>query len=270
MIIIGEKINGTIPSVKEAILNHDKEFIKDLAILQTEAGADYIDIAAGTAPEMEEETMCWLIDLVQDVTDKPLCIDSPDPVLLKKISPLVKNPGLINSISLEGEKCDIILPILKKNPKWGVIALCCDQSGVAESSEIKIQNARTLIRKASEYDISPDRIHIDPLVLALSSTQNAATEFITAIRKIKEEYPTVNITAALSNISFGMPIRKIINNNFLALCMEAGLDSVIADPLNKAFIETIYATNAILGKDRLCRKYNTAYRKGIIGTKPAR
>lgn len=268
MIIIGEKINGTIPSVGEAIANHNEELIRDLAIRQSDAGADYIDIAAGTATEIEEETMCWMIDLVQEATDKPLCIDSPNPALLAKLYPRVKNPGLINSISLEGEKCEILLPVLKDNPEWGVVALCCDQSGVAETADIKVQNALTLIEKAAEYGISPERMHIDPLVLALSAAQNAAIEFLDAIRRIKKAYPTVNVTAALSNVSFGMPVRKIVNTNFLALCMEAGLDSVIADPLNKPVMETIYATNAILGKDRLCRKYNTAYRKGIIGTKP--
>lgn len=265
MIIIGEKINGAIPSVGEAIAKKDDEFIKQLAIRQDEAGADYIDVCAATDPSIEEETMCWLIDLVQSVTDKPLCIDSPDPYLLKKLYPRVHHPGLINSISLEGEKCDVLLPILSDHPEWSIIALCCDQSGIAESAEVKTENAFTLIKKAETYGILPERMHIDPLVLALSAVGTAATEFFSAIRRIKKEYPTVNITAALSNISYGMPARKLINTNFLAIAMEAGLDSMIADPLNKSVMETVYATNALLGKDRLCRKYNTAYRKGIIG-----
>lgn len=267
MIIIGEKINGTIPSVNEAIKNRDIEFIKNLAIKQSEAGADYIDICASTIPNLEYDTMCWLLDIVQDVTDKPLCIDSPDPELLVKIFPKVAIPGIINSISLEGNKCDILLPLLKENPEWKVIALCCDQDGIAENANAKVENAFRLIEKAEKYDISPERMHIDPLVLALSAVENAAIEFFKSIRRIKERYPTVKITAALSNISFGMPARKLINTNFLALCMAEGLDSVITDPLNKSVIETIYATEVILNKDHLCRKYNNAYRKGIIGKK---
>lgn len=267
MIIIGEKINGTIPSVAAAISNHDEQFIKDLAIRQSEAGANYIDICAGTAVEIEEETLCWLIDIVQEVTETPLCIDSPDPELLARIYPRVKHPGLINSISLEGNKCDIILPILRDHPEWGVVALTCDQSGIAETADTKVENAFALIEKALSYGVGPERIHIDPLVLALSAAQNAATEFFEAIQRIKEKYPKVHVTAALSNISFGMPARKLVNTNFLALSMEAGLDSVIADPLDRGVIETIFAVDAILGHDRLCRKFNTAYRKGIIGKK---
>lgn len=266
MIIIGEKINGTIPSMKEAIETKNEAYIMNIAKAQDEAGADYIDVCAATDPSVEEETMCWLIDLVQSVTEKPLCIDSPDPALLKRMYPRVHNPGLINSISLEGAKCDILLPILAEHPEWNVVALCCDQSGIAESADQKVENAFALIEKAASYGITPDRMHIDPLVLALSAVGNAATEFFSAIRRIKAEYPTVNVTAALSNISFGMPARKLINTNFLAIAMEAGLDSMIADPLNRPVMETVYATNAILGKDRLCRKYNTAYRKGVIGT----
>lgn len=264
MIIIAEKINGTIPSVGKAIEEHNEEFIRDLAVRQSEAGADYLDVSASTAPEIEEKTMRWLIDIVQEVSDKPLCIDSPDPALLKKLMPYVKNPGLVNSISLEGDKCDILLPALKDDERWGVVALCCDKSGIAESADLKVQNAFTLIEEAAKYGISPERMHIDPLVLALSAVGNTALEFTEAIRRIKAEYPTVNVTAALSNVSYGMPLRKIVNSAFLTLCMQAGLNSVIADPLNQSVINTIYSTNALLGNDRLCRKYNTAYRKGVI------
>ena len=108
-------------------------------------------------------------------------------------------------------------------------------------------------------------MHIDPLVLALSAVNDSALQFFSAVRRIKEVHPTVNVTAALSNISFGMPVRKLVNTNFLTLAMEAGLDSVIADPLNRDVIGTIYAAEALLGRDRLCRRYNTAYRKGKIG-----
>lgn len=265
MIIIGEKINGAIPSVKEAIENRNEEFIRNLAVRQDQAGADYIDVCAGTATEIELETLRWMVELVQDVTEKPLCIDSPNPEILLKLFPSVRKPGLINSISLEGEKCNILLPLLQDNPEWGVVALCCDQSGIAEDTETKVANALTLIETAGKYNVAPERIHIDPLVLALSAVGTAAVNFIEAVRQIKERCNQVNITAALSNISFGMPARKLVNTNFLALAMQAGLDSVIADPLSRPVIETIYAVDCLLGKDKLCRKYNKAFRKGIIG-----
>ena len=265
MILIGEKINGAIPVVAEAIANRDAAFIQKRALDQEAAGADYLDVCAGTAPELEYDALCWLIDTVQAVATKPICIDSPNPEMLARVFPKLEKPGLINSISLEGNKCEVLLPLLRENPAWGVVALCCDNSGVAASADDKVKNACILIEKAAEYGVTPDRMHIDPLVLALSAVNDSALQFFDAVRRIKQAYPTVKVTAALSNISFGMPVRKLVNVNFLTLSMQAGLDSVIADPLNRDVIGTIYATEALLARDRLCRKYNSAYRKGKIG-----
>ena len=265
MIIIGEKINGTIPSVGTAIANRDEGFIRDLALRQSHVGAQYLDVCASTTPDVELETLEWLIDLVQDATDTPLSIDSPNPEILAQVMPRVKHPGLVNSISLEGAKCDVILPLLAENDAWGVIALCCDQSGIAETADIKVANACTLIERAAGYGIDPSRMHVDPLVLAVSAVGSAALEFLEAVKRIKDQYPTVNVTAALSNVSYGMPARKLVNSTFLVLCMQAGLDSVIADPLNRDVMGTFYATDAILDRDRHCRRYNNAYRQGIIG-----
>ena len=265
MIIIGEKINGAIPATANAIAQRDADYILNLVKIQEEAGADYLDVCAGTTPEEEKEALLWLIDVVQSQATKPICIDSPDPQILVDVFPKLKKPGLLNSISLEGKKCEILLPLLRENPEWGVVALCCDNSGVAESADDKVKNAFRLIECAAEYGISPDRIHIDPLVLALSAVNDSALQFTEAIRRIKEKYPTVNVTAALSNISFGLPVRKLINTHFLTLCMQAGLNSVIADPANRDVTATLFAVEALLGRDKYCRKYTTAYRKGKIG-----
>lgn len=266
MIIIGEKINGAIPAVAQAIANRDDEKIRTLAIGQRDAGADYLDVCAGTNTDAEYETLTWLIDLVQDAVDTPICIDSPNPHMLIKVFPKLKGAGLINSISMEGDKCDLLLPLLKEHPDWGVIALCCDRQGIASKTEHKVAIAFEIISKAAAYGIQPERIHIDPLVLALSAVNDSAQNFYAAIRQIKERYPDIKVTAALSNISFGMPVRKLVNMNFLALAMDAGLDSAIIDPLNRDIIGTILATEALLGKDKYCQKYNKAYRSGKIGS----
>lgn len=265
MIIIGEKINGAIPRVAEAIRSRNQALIEELVAKQLAAGANYLDVCAGSSPQEELEDLKWLVDVVQGCTDTPICIDSPDPRILAAIVPYISKPGIINSISGEGEKCEILLPILRDNPQWQVVALCCDNQGIASAAEDKIRIALDLIRQAESYGVTPDRIHIDPLVLALSAVNTAANSFCEAVRRIKEAYPTVKITAALSNVSYGMPVRKLINQNFLTLALAAGLDSGIVDPTNRTITETIYATEALLGKDRLCRKYNTAYRKGLIG-----
>ncbi len=266
MVIIGEKINGAIPKIAAAIRVRDAQTIIDTAKLQIDAGANYLDVCAGSAPQDEYEDLVWLIGVVQGYTDVPICIDSPDPYILKRVFPLLKRPGIINSISGEGEKCDVLLPILRDNPQWQVIALCCDNNGIAALTEDKVRIAFDLIEKAGKYGVQPDRIHIDPLVLALSAVNTAAVSFCDAIRGIKEKYPTVKITAALSNVSYGMPARKLINQTFLTIALAAGLDSGIVDPARREIIETIFAAEALLGRDRLCRKYNNAYRSGKIGS----
>lgn len=265
MIIIGEKINGAVPRTAEAIRNRDENYILHLIKSQEEAGADFLDVCAGTSPNEEYDTLCWLIDLVQSNATKPICLDSPDPRMIEKIFSRLEKPGIINSISCEGEKCEVLLPILKDNEQWQVIALCCDNSGVAAAADEKVRIAFELIEMAGRYGVTPDRMHIDPLVLALSAVNDSSLQFCESIRRIKEKYPTTNVAAALSNVSFGMPVRGLINRNFLTLTMAAGLDTLIADPTNRDVTGNIYATQALLGKDRFCRKYNSAYRAGKIG-----
>jgi 5-methyltetrahydrofolate--homocysteine methyltransferase len=267
LIVIGEKINGAIPSTAEAIRKKDAEMIKSLAIAQTEAGADYLDICAGTGPELEQETLAWLLDATQSASELPICIDSPDPQMILKIFPYIKKPGIINSVSGEGNKCELLFPLLKKYPAWKVIALTCDDNGIPSDAETKAKIALRLIGKAQKEGIPPESLFIDPLVLSLSAVNDALLQFMSAIGRIKAEYPTVHFTSGLSNISYGMPARGIINRNFLTLALAAGMDSAIMDPTNRAMTETIYAAEALLGMDKFCSKYNKAYRLGRIGVK---
>jgi len=264
MIVIGEKINGAIPSVGQAIERRDSEFIRDLAIRQAAAGANYLDVCAGTSPEKEFDTLCWLIDIVQEATDTLICIDSPNVQTLKEVLPRIEGSGIINSVSGESDKCEVIFPLLRGND-WQVVALTCDDNGIPSDAPTKIDIAVKLIEKAAEYGIGPERIFIDPLVMAVSAANDAMLHFVEAIREIKRRYPTVMTTSGLSNISFGMPYRKVINLNFLTLALAAGMDSAIIDIMNRDTYATILAAELLLNKDKFCRKYNTAYRQKKIG-----
>ena len=263
MIIIGEKINGAIPSVAAAITERNADFITDLATRQTEAGADYLDICAGTASELEKETLTWLLETVMGSVDTKICIDSPDVDVISEMLTVIKQPGIINSVSGEGNKCDRIFPLIK-DTDWKVIALTCDNIGIPAEAKRKVEIALELIDKAATYGITPDRIFIDPLVLSLSVVNDALLNFIEAIKQIKEKHPNVHFTSGLSNISYGMPKRKLINRNFLAFSLEAGMDSAIMDPTDKDMYSSILAVEALLGKDKFCRTYNKAYRQGKI------
>lgn len=264
MIIIGEKINGTIPVIKEAIQKRDAALIADRAIKQTEAGANFIDVCASTAPEEEIKTLKWLIDVVQDATDTPLCIDSPNPHAIEAVFKYANKPGLINSISEEGDKCEILLPLLQGNT-WEVVGLTCDDKGIPNDLETKLSITRSMVEKAGKYDITPDRIHIDPCVMALSTANNSMLNFAEEIREIKKIYPTIHVTGAISNISFGLPVRPLLNKTAMAFAIEAGMDSAVMDPLNRDLMGTIFATYALMGQDKHCRKYSRAFRSGTIG-----
>ncbi len=264
MIIIGEKINGTIPSVKKAIEERDEGFIRNLALKQAEAGAHYLDVCASTAPEHEVETLIWLMNIVQDAVDTPLCIDSPNAKTIEKVFQNAKRPGLINSVSEEGDKCEIIFPMIK-GTDWQVIALTCDNRGIPSDVQTRVDITKIMVEKAQKYDITPDRIHVDPLVMALSADNNSLMNFVETLQTVKKLYPTIKVTSGLSNISFGMPLRKIVNQHFLTIAVYAGMDSAIMDPLNRDMNTTLVTAEALLGRDKFCRKFSNAYRKNTIG-----
>ncbi len=264
MIIIGEKINGAIPSVAKAIKERDDAHIRNLVKRQVEAGVDYLDVCAGTSVDQELEVLNWLLSIVQEETDTPLSVDSPDANIIRSVLPNVKRVGIINSVSGEGDKCEILYPLMKDND-WKIIALTCDDDGIPDTSQKKIDIAVRLIEEARKYDLEPDRIYIDPLVMTLSVVNDSMLIFMETIREIKRLYPGVKTTSGLSNISYGMPYRKIINLNFLTLALSAGMDSAIIDPTNRDLYATILATEALLNKDKHCRNFSRAYRQGKIG-----
>lgn len=268
MIIIGEKINGAIPSIQSAIARRDAALIYERTVAQAEAGAHFLDCAPSTATDVEYDTMNWLIDIMQSATDTPLCIDSPNVMLLKRIleEGRVKRPGMVNSVNEEGIKCETIFPIIAGSD-WQVIGLTCDKDGIPADPEKKIDIAKRIIDKADHYGVKLENLHIDPCVMALATMPTSMRDFAQCIQGIHAYAPTVKVTGAISNISFEMPARKYINNNCMAYAIEAGLDSAIMDPCNADMMSTIYACEALQMIDKGGRKYNRAYRQGKIGVK---
>ena len=254
MIIIGEKLNGSIPSIAKAIAEKDADLIRERARMQAEAGATFLDVCASVEEDVEVETLKWMIDLVQEVTDTPICVDSPSARSCVAAIPFCKRPGLINSVSLEGDKIDTIFPVIA-DTDWECVALLCDNDGIPDSVERRMKIFFGIMEKAKQYGIAPSRLHIDPLVVTLGTDQTALTVFADCCRRIKYEYPEIHITSGLSNISFGLPVRKNINQAFMVLAMNAGMDSAIVDPTNKNMIGMIYATNALLERDEYCLQY---------------
>ncbi len=264
MIIIGEKINGAIPAVAKAIQEKDGDFIKNLAVTQAEAGAHFIDTCASTDVSVELETIKWLIDQVQEVTDTPIAVDSPDAGICAKAMEFCKKPGLINSVSMEGDKIDVIFPLIA-DTTWECAALLCDDTGIPQSGEKRLEVFAATMERAKEFNIPPSRLHIDPLVEMLCTSEDGISTVINVIKEIKGQYPDIHITGGASNISFNLPARKFINQAFLVLAMGAGMDSAIINPLHKHMMGLIYATEALKGQDEYCMEYIQGYREGLYG-----
>ena len=265
MIIIGEKINGSIPVVAEAIANRDSELIRQRAIAQANAGASYIDCCA-SVHENEVETLHWMIDCIQEVTDLPICVDSPSAEALAEAWKFCNKPGMFNSVSGEGTKMDVIFPILAENKGWKCIALLSDDTGIPKNASDRLKVFDKIMAKAKEYGIAPDRLFIDPLVEMLCTSENGIETNTTVISEVRRQYPDIHIEAAVSNISFNLPVRKMINLGFTVLAMNAGLDAAILDPTNRDMMGLIYATEALLGQDDYCMEYIGAYREGLFGS----
>jgi 5-methyltetrahydrofolate--homocysteine methyltransferase len=264
MIIIGEKINGAIPSVARAIAEGDSGFIKDLAKAQSDAGAHFIDVCASTDVSIELEKMQWLIDLVQEVTETPIAVDSPSAEVCAQSVKMCKNPGLVNSVSMEGNKIEVIFPVIADS-NWHCAALLCDDTGIPKSGQQRLDVFAAIMEKAKAYKIDPSRIHIDPLVEMLCTSEDGINVILDVMRNIKTQYPTIHITGGASNISFNLPARKYVNQAFIVMAMGAGMDSAIINPLDKHMMGLIYATEALKGMDEYCIEYISGYRSGLFG-----
>ncbi|MDR1487756.1 MAG: dihydropteroate synthase [Deltaproteobacteria bacterium] len=269
MIIIGEKINGTRKKVAEAISSGNEDFIKELAVNQFKAGAAYLDVNAGTLPAREAQDMVWLIELThQAAPEAIICLDSANPEALSAGLEKVKsfNPPkiMINSLSGEAKRIEGVLPLAAK---YGteLIVLALDDKGIPETVEGRMEIVRRLVTLCRQNGLEDQKLFIDPLVMTISTNIKAGMVTLDTIKAVKSEFPEVHLTCGHSNISFGMPLRSIINQSFMALTIYAGLDSAISDPENRELKAATLATEALLGADRHCMKFNRAYRAKQIG-----
>jgi len=263
MIIIGEKLNSTNKAARAAIDSRDASFVHDMAKKQMDAGASYIDLNAGMFVEDEPEKLEWLARTAQEAVDAPFSLDSPNPEALEKALKIIKAKPIINSITLEKERYDSILPLVLEY-STRVIALCMDDGGMPETTEERVAIADKLIAGLTAKGVDISDIFIDPMVRPVGTGSHYGVVALETIRRVRSEFPEVHITCGLSNISFGLPARKVINQAFMIAAMTCGLDSAILDPLDKRLMAYIYASEAMLGKDDFCMNYLAKFREGLI------
>jgi 5-methyltetrahydrofolate--homocysteine methyltransferase len=267
MLIIGENINASNNHVAEAIARRDEEFLVNLGKSQTLAGADFIDVNAGSGHgSLQEATsdIKWLVGIIQTAIEKPLSIDSDSPDVIR--AALKEYSGerlIINSITAETARLESIGPLVAERQAW-VIALAMGTDGIPACVEGRLNACERIMFYLTGLGIKAEQVLFDPLVLPIAVDTSQGLVTLKTIEQIKSRYPDSRVVMGLSNISYGLPKRKLINRAFLLMAACAGLDSVIVDPLDNKAMSLIKIADMLIGKDSSCRAYLRAHRKGNI------
>lgn len=260
MIIVGELINASRKKIASAIESKDTEAIQTTARDQHEHGANYIDVNAGVFLGKEPEYLQWLTSTVQAAVDAPCCIDSPDPKAIESALTVHKGTPMINSISLEKDRYEALLPIVA-GTDFKVVALCMSDKGMPQTTDERMGIAEELVNKLVKNDVPVENIYVDPLVQPLSTNDTFGVEFLNSIEIIRKTFRGIHTVCGLSNISYGLPERKFLNQTFMVMAIARGLDGAIVNPLDKKMMANIIAAEALVGNDEWCSAYLAAYRE---------
>ncbi|MBW2513846.1 MAG: methyltetrahydrofolate cobalamin methyltransferase [Deltaproteobacteria bacterium] len=263
MLIVGELINASRKAIAAAIEAQDGDTIKKIARDEFEAGAHYIDVNAGVFVGREPEYLTWLVQTVQASVDAPCCIDSPDPKAIEAALSVHKGTPMINSISLEKERYDNLLPIVA-DTDMKVVALCMSDEGMPETADDRMAIADKLVNGLLQKNVSMENIYVDPLVQPVSTNDTFGVEFLETIERLMETFKGVHTVCGLSNISYGLPNRAFINQTFMSMAIAKGLDGAIINPLDKKMMASIITATALAGKDEYCMDYLKAHRASLF------
>ncbi|TSA11921.1 MAG: methyltetrahydrofolate cobalamin methyltransferase [Betaproteobacteria bacterium] len=264
MLIVAERINASRKAIRAALERLDTAAIVNEVRIQAQAGAHYIDLNGGTFPGRETELLCWLVDTAQAETDLPLCIDSPDPDALAAALPRVRGERpMINSINLEPERFARVLPLAREhNAK--LIALAQGEGVPAASAAEKVDLASLLVERLLAAGMVLDDIYVDPLVFPVGTDSASGLATVSAMREIMARFPGVHTICGLTNVSHGLPARKLVNRTFLAGAIANGMDAAIIDPTDTQLMATLYAAEAVFGRDEYCVNFIEAFQAGKL------
>ncbi len=256
--VIGERINPTgKKKIKEALRSQCFDHILNEAISQEEAGAELLDVNAGL-PEIDEPgTLTRLVTALQAVTPLPLQIDSSDPEAVDRACRVYAGKPIINSVNGKEESLRAILPLAKKYGA-AVVGLTLDEEGIPDRAEDRLKIAEKIVRWAAEYGIPREDVLIDCLTMAVSTNQRLAGETLRAVRLVTEKLGAGTVLG-VSNISFGLPARELLNATFLANALAAGLTLPILNPLSQRYMDVVAAWRVLNGQDRDAGRYIESY-----------
>jgi len=260
MLVVGELINSTRQRVGKAISNRDDALIRMLAQSQIEAGAHVIDLNAGQSVGREEEDLLWLIKVVESELglNVRLAIDTSNPATMEVGLKACSTLPVINSISNEVKNGRLIELAAESGAE--VIGLAMGEYGMPKTAEDRLAEARALREKCQRSGVNLNRLYIDMVCMSVASSSDQGHEVLVAVRRAERELD-VKTFAAVSNVSFGLPNRQLLNRTYLAMLIEAGLGGAILDPTGAGIMETIYASCALAGTDNYCMNYITHCRK---------
>ncbi len=259
MVIIGEKLNSSIPGTLTAMEARDADFISKLAKAQAMCGANYLDINSAMC-DNEVGTLVWAANIAMEATNIPIMVDSPNPETIAGVfGEMELKKCIINSVTLEENRLNAILPLVKAHDT-GIVAMPISGGGMPKDADERVNNARELVAILNAEGIANSRIYVDMVVEAVGAAWEAPSAALKAAQILREEFPDLHLLAGLSNISYGLPIRKLINSAFLCCALSSGIDSAIMDATSKELILTARAAEAALGRDEFCMDYLTSYR----------
>ena len=272
MLIIGERINSSRKTIEQAISKKDAPFLIEQARLQIDSGANFVDVNCALRLEKEKQDLVWLIKTLQDNLNIPISIDSPDPKVIDAALKAHKGKPFVNSITAESKKLESMSDILKGKDAF-IIALTMDDSGIPPTSAVRIRLARRLLDSLKKAGINIDNVYIDPLVKPISSEPNQGKVFLEAVEVLKKNQ--IKTVGGLSNVSYGLPMRRTLNAAFLSLAIKAGIDAVIIDPADELIRGVLkgrapapgvfsQVKQTLLGEDPYCTNYIKAFREGRL------
>jgi cobalamin-dependent methionine synthase I len=266
MIITGEKLNSSIAASAALIDAEDAQGVRALAQAQLDAGADYIDINAGTFLGSEAEKLVFLAKTVGAGLGAPVSVDTPSTGAARRALEAAGNvKKIINSVTLEPERFDGMSSLAREHG-CAVVALCMQAAGdpAPQGVEGRLKAAGRLIEALAKKGVAETDIFIDPMLRPLGADGDSGREALETISRLRGLFPKCHISVGLSNLSFGLPKRRLINRAFAAAAMAHGLDAAIADPLDRGLMGVFAACDAILGNDEYCLDYIGKCREGLI------
>ena len=263
MLIVGERINTSRKGVNEAVEKRDAAYITVDVHKQAQAGSNYIDVNAGSRIGSEKEDMNWLVEVIEATVEVPLSLDSPDPNVLLAMAKRVKKKPMINSTTAEKPRFEAMKAVMQQR-ECEVVALCMDERGIPSEVDQALENASFLVKNLTQLGIPIQDIHLDPMVQPVSVNSKNGPLALETIRRIHQEFPGVRTICGLSNVSYGLPHRFLVNRTFMVLCIGAGLTGAIIDPLDHKMMSNILVAETLAGRDDYCMKYLKANRAGIL------